>query len=544
MSDVVKIAAIQLSTENVNNVSKIIELTHAAAKRGAKLVAFPECALGGYIFNSFENAYQSAVPIPSPVIDKLCQVAKEDKVYIASGIAERSSYPAIYNSAVLLGPDASIVGVYRKNNIFTADKLWFKPGDGSCAVFSTDIGNISMFICADGRVPENARKAALGGADILLNLSNWGTLHQYLYYVPTRAIENRVWIVAANKIGDDPPYSYYGHSFIVDPDGNFIVEGGEDKDDIICADIAPAKARDKKVNANNDIFKDRRPETYALLEHGPFPITELVKKPVIPDQMCIQAGTIQFAPLSGEIEANLEKVQSFLRFFGRFSNLIVLPELCLTGSTFMESEQAAKVAQEVPGEVTNKLGEITKVTGCYIIAGLIERAQNDTLYNTAIFLGPDGLIGKYRKKHLWNTEKAWCTPGDTKYRVFETEFGNVGIMIGYDGFFPEVSRILACLGADLIAWPCKWSNQAYARHICQCRALENRTFVIAANRIGKEYSEEYVGQSMIVNPIGEVLSISSSDREEYTQFYMVDLAMSRSKKMGKDSWCVPPVLKQ
>lgn len=168
----------------------------------------------------------------------------------------------------------------------------------------------------------------------------------------------------------------------------------------------------------------------------------------------------QFAPLIAEAAA--KKV-----------DLVVLPE---TLTYYRTPGTYADVAESIPGPSTDYFGSLAKEHDLYVVAGLIERDEH-LIYNVAVLLGPDGkLIGKYRKVTLPRSEiEGGVTPGN-QYPVFDTRFGKVGMMICYDGFFPEVARELTNRGAEVIAWPVWGCNPLLA----EARACENHVYVISS----------------------------------------------------------------
>lgn len=168
----------------------------------------------------------------------------------------------------------------------------------------------------------------------------------------------------------------------------------------------------------------------------------------------------QFAPLIAE--AAKQK-----------ADLVVLPE---TLTYYGTGKKMDECAETIPGPSTEYFGQLAQKHDLYIVAGLVER-EGKTLYNTAALLGPDGrLIGKYRKVTLPRSEiEAGITPGHD-YPVFDTRFGKVGMMICYDGFFPEVARALAIQGAEVIAWPVWGCNPMLAA----ARACENHVYVVSS----------------------------------------------------------------
>jgi predicted amidohydrolase len=229
----------------------------------------------------------------------------------------------------------------------------------------------------------------------------------------------------------------------------------------------------------------------------------------------MKAGLYQFNPAFGRKEENLNKVASALK--DADLQLLVLPEFFATGYQFRSKDEVAELSENVQnGQTTEFLCEISREKGIYIAAGLPER-DIDKFYNSAVLTSPDGLIGVYRKTHLYLEEKLYFSPGDTGFKVWDTEIGRIGIMICFDWFFPEAMRCLALKGADIVAHP---SNLVlpYCPDAMPLRCLENRVFSITANRIGTEDRTEgkplkFIGKSLIVSPRGEVLADAPAEEE-------------------------------
>jgi predicted amidohydrolase len=247
----------------------------------------------------------------------------------------------------------------------------------------------------------------------------------------------------------------------------------------------------------------------------------------------MRAGFLQFNPVFGDIRGNVEKVARMLET--QSADLIVLPELFNTGYQFISMQEVRELSEEVPsGYTTHKLLQLSKEKSCYIVAGLAERDGN-SFYNSALLIGPEGFVGIYRKTHLFSEEKSWFSPGDTGFRVWETPFGNIGIMICFDWFFPESARTLALKGADIIAHP---SNLVlpHCPDAMVTRCLENRVFSVTANRTGAEErgGKEplvFIGTSEIVSPSGKILRRAARDKEELG-FAEIDPAEARDKNLN------------
>ncbi len=224
------------------------------------------------------------------------------------------------------------------------------------------------------------------------------------------------------------------------------------------------------------------------------------------DISVMKAGFFQFEPLFGQKEKNISRVAEALR--GIDSQLLVLPEFFATGYQFVSVDEVTALAEPVPkGPTTEALSELSRKHNMFIVGGLPERAGN-RFYNSAVFTGPQGFIGIYRKTHLFFEEKLWFTPGDTGFNIFSTEIGVIGIMICFDWFFPEALRALALQGAQVIAHPANLVLP-HCPAAMPIRCLENRVYAITANRTGMEQRKEgahltYIGTSQIVAPDGTV----------------------------------------
>lgn len=534
-----KVAAVQMLSfegEAERNLARMLERIDEAARAGARLIVFPEASNNGYFFEDRADAHQKATPIPGPFTRALGQAAHRHGVYVVAGLFEQGERDDVFNCAVLIAPTGEVAGKYQKNFFIKADKRWFVPGQTGFATFETPLGNLGFFVCADGRIPESARCLALGGAEILVNPTNWGAPDQYLYHVPTRAVENRCWVVGATKPRrplDQPQemlaYNRFtGCSFIMNPSGEVLAQAGPDDETIIYADVVPAKARDKSVGANNDLFADRRPELYGLLTkvYEDTPLSQVMNEPIVPDRMVRQIAAVQVSAPGAPAEVLKAAIAQCIEAQRNHGvDLAVLPEHFLfeLDAIARDPQQAADVSRDALAQ----LEALCRRIGLWLFAHLVEDERGH-FFSTVYAIGPDGLAGKYRATHLWACERDWATPGDD-IPIVQTPFGNVGIMVGYEGMIPEVARVLALRGADLIAWPTSWRSPAEFRYIVHERAMENRVIVIAANR----QDSVVAGPSVLIQPAGYPQNTLASEfphgkRGFVTRF--AQLSSSRSKR--------------
>jgi len=244
----------------------------------------------------------------------------------------------------------------------------------------------------------------------------------------------------------------------------------------------------------------------------------------------MRVGFVQNNPVFGDVQNNFGRIEELLA--GHRADLFVLPELFATGYQFKNMEESGSFAELVPGGVTTSvLTTLSKKMNAFFIAGLAE-TEGKQVYNSAIITGPEGYIGKYRKIHLFDTEKDCFQKGDLPLQVFDIAGAKIGVMICFDWRFPETARALALMGAEVIAHP----SNLVLTHCPQAmitRCLENRVFGITADRVGIENRIDgdplnFIGQSQVVDPNGNIL-IRASIADEEVHTVHLDLDLARDK---------------
>lgn len=239
----------------------------------------------------------------------------------------------------------------------------------------------------------------------------------------------------------------------------------------------------------------------------------------------------QFAPELGAPERNRARILSALE--GVSADVIVLPELATTGYLFVSPEEMKAWAEPVPGPTTERLCAFARRRSCHIVLGIAERVGGD-VYNSAVLIGPEGIVGTYRKMHLFDEEKRCFKPGDLGFPVFDVAGVRIGLLVCFDHFFPEAARSLALQGAQIIGHPANLILPGLGQLTTRVRALENRVFWILANRIGTEErgsrSLTFTGRSHIVAPDGEVL-LEASPHEERIGIVEIDPTRADDKRV-------------
>jgi N-carbamoylputrescine amidase len=251
----------------------------------------------------------------------------------------------------------------------------------------------------------------------------------------------------------------------------------------------------------------------------------------------ISIACLQTSPVLGDREANLAALDAAIaEAAGRGARLVVAPELCLSGYVFASREEAYSLA-----ETPDALVELARAHGVHLVAGFAER-DGVKLYNSAAIAGPNGLLGVYRKLHLWGEEALYFEPGDRGMPVFHTPFGRLAAMICYDAWFPELWRLAAVQGADLVCLPTNWvpipgqaANQnAMANVLCMAAAHSNALWVAAADRVGMERGQPFIGQSLIVAPTGWPAAGPAPEHETALLMVETDLSAARRQRAFND----------
>jgi predicted amidohydrolase len=247
----------------------------------------------------------------------------------------------------------------------------------------------------------------------------------------------------------------------------------------------------------------------------------------------IKMAAVQMEPKLMKVKENLESIVTATRkaAYNR-ANLIVFPECSLTGYIFSSRREALSFAETIPGPGTERVASICQELKVYVIFGLLEK-EGDRLFNATAFVGPKGLIAGYRKNHLpFLGVDRFVDIGDKPFQVYQTPVGNIGLLICYDIAFPESSRVMTLLGADILALSTNFPQgrgEKYS-HVIYARAFENRVHLVSSNRVGSERGYSFSGLSEIVDASGEVLSLASPDKEEII-YGEVSLDLARQKHL-------------
>ncbi|TWT47401.1 N-carbamoyl-D-amino acid hydrolase [Botrimarina hoheduenensis] len=249
-------------------------------------------------------------------------------------------------------------------------------------------------------------------------------------------------------------------------------------------------------------------------------------------------------PCQPEVVANRDRAEQLVRDAAkRGAQVICLQELFdarYCGQTV--DVKGYELAEPLPSPTTERFGRLAGELGVVLIVPIYEEARPGVYFNSVVVYDADGsLVGKYRKTHIPDgpqyLEKYYFTPGDLGYKVFPTRFGVLGVAICWDEWYPEVARIMALMGAEILFYPSaigsepdepELSTQEAWKTVIRAHGVANNVFVAAVNRVGVEDQMTFYGGSFLSGPLGEVLC-EGRDREEVL-IASADLAQIRKAR--------------
>ncbi|MHB8566325.1 MAG: nitrilase-related carbon-nitrogen hydrolase [Nitrososphaerales archaeon] len=249
----------------------------------------------------------------------------------------------------------------------------------------------------------------------------------------------------------------------------------------------------------------------------------------------IRGAFVQTKPIFGENELNSENAINLASKVK--SDIYVFPELGNTGYAFRSKEESLTLSESIKsGKSIEIFRSFSQKNKCVVVAGIAER-EKDKVYNSSVVIERGEVLGTYRKMHLFYRERFWFSPSDDGFKIFELKsLGcTIGVLICFDWIFPEAWRELALRGADIVCHPSNLVIPGKAQIGTMVRAIENRIFVITANRVGSENRGskdkfKYTGRSQIISPLMEKLA-SANGTEAVARSAILHLSKARNKNV-------------
>ncbi|MBT9258806.1 MAG: carbon-nitrogen hydrolase family protein [Clostridiales bacterium] len=459
------VAAVQMEPQKGRvreNLERLLALTDQAVERGARLVVWPEMATTGYIFSGPEEVEPLAEDARGETFEAISAYCRKRNVCICYGFAEKDPETGLlYNSASLVDDKGELKALYRKTHLWGEDVRWATPGT-AWQVVDLPFGKVGILICRDADFPEPARILRQLGAEIILHPVNW------LSPAPsptwrTRALENGVAWVAANRWGEEDGVAFSGGTSILSPEGE-ILDVLSRGDGVVVASVPLREGEEPSL-----------PRAFArrlLLNPQLYPSK---KEDYPPGKVAVvQRGVAPGEPVS--MKASLEEGLKNLSG-GEVPQVVVLPQW-VAARDVRGPRDLASWAEPLPGPGSDWLLQWARRLNTYVITTLLEWAEGD-LYLTTVAMGPEGLLHQQRALVLPPEARPWAQAGEG-YRLWDSPWGKAVLLTLHELRDPEPLRLAAIQGARLAF--VSGDGEGIPTWLLRARAMENQMLLAVANR--------------------------------------------------------------
>ncbi len=488
-SAVVRVAAVQFAVgvDVDANLATCLHWLAEAGKCQPDLVVLPEFSNHASWYDDQAHCHQVSVDIDGEFLQAIASAARDISAYVVVNCTLRREADVCSGTSVLFSPQGEILGTNDKQVLIGHENQFLRRAPEMGPVIQTEIGRLGMYSCMDGVVAETPRALALRGAQILCNSLNSFATDEGSLHIPVRAAENRVFVVAANKVGPLIPeallepvsqqtgipvrfLSGAGDSQIVAPDGTVLAMASPDKAEVIWADIDLEELDEAMRPDGTDVIAARRPELYGALGENP----ETQPEPAFAGAAEVSVAAIQLPGLgAGSVEAAVQAIRDAVTAGAKY---IVLPELFFAAPyTDAEIALAAEESRQVVDAIARACG------GSKVALSIIEN-DADNYHFVAVVVGRDGICLRQPLLHRSDTY-GWSRLGN-EIVTAQFEDAHVAVLCGDDAIYPEVSRLLAMRGVDLLLVPCAPQEEWELRTGLVERAAENRINLVAACQPG------------------------------------------------------------
>lgn len=461
---IVRVAAAQFAvTEDVAaNLATCLRMSDRAADEGAQVVVLPEFCNHVSWYDDRVHARRMALTLDGPFVAALGAKARERGIHLMANCTLAREDGRTTGSNLLFSPAGKILAVTDKQVLMGSERDHLDPAIAASPVVDVEFGRVGLYSCMDGVINETPRMLGVGGAQVLLNSLNSFALDEASLHVPVRAVENRVWVVAANKVGPLVPARSIdvvaervgvpagllhgaGESQIVAPDGTVVAIAPRTGEAVVVADIDVAAADDKRRPDGTDVMAARRPELYGPIVAAP----RGRQRPAGAEELA--AAVV--SPADGDDLSAL-----LANALATGARLVVLPELA--------GLEPARIVAALAG---SDAVVATSVADGDVHAGLV--------------LSADGVVLRQPQLHAC-ARHAWATAYGDGLAVADLPWGRLALVVGDDALYPETFRLAALQDVDVVAVPFTVQAATDLDPLLLERAAENRLNVAVASRRG------------------------------------------------------------
>ncbi len=471
------------------NLQTCLRMIDQAAAHHPQVMVLPEFVNHLAWYENAEHCYAVAVPLEGEFIDAIAAKAAAHRCYIKINVTLRRENGRVTGTNILLGSQGQLLGITDKQILMGNENNFLQPATEIAPILATDMGDVGMYCCMDGVIPEVARALAVRRPQLLLNSLNSFAFDEASLHIPVRAAENKVFIVAANKVGALVPLYRLesaaarlkiaphflhgaGESQVVGPDGRVLAKGPRTGEAVVVADIDLSEADDKRRPDGTDILTSRRPSLYAPI--GQAPVGSRQKAGVVE----IRAGVFQ--PAENGEHAIGEVAEALSAAVAQSAQFIVLPELFYLPTHFAADLAAAEVlSQRMIADLQAALAR--HGSDAYVATSVVERGAEGWGHAGALF-HRSGVVLRQSQLHACGRHPWVNTLGDSLATV-DLPWGRVALVVGGDAIYPETFRLAALQNVEVVGAPTQvlesWENALGFPE----RAAENRMNVVVGSRV-------------------------------------------------------------
>lgn len=486
-----RVAAVQFAViSDVNaNLATCLRMIDQAAEQKPHLMVLPEFINHLAWYDDAAHSYRVAVDLDGEFLQAIAAKAAQHQCYIKVNVTLKRADGKVTGTNVLFGPDGTRLAVNDKQILMGNENNFLERATENGPITPTPFGPVGMYACMDGVINEVTRGLALRGAHVLLNSLNSFAHDEASLHIPVRAAENKVFVIAANKVGAlVPPHMaevaaarlkiapHYlhgaGESQIVAPDGTVLAKAPREGEAVVVAEIDVRQAENKLRPDGTDVMATRRPELYGPIGQEPRENTRQL------GATNAQAAVLQLAANGPEaVEEAAEAITEAARAGVQF---LVLPELFHLKDGRVQNVESALLESE---KMLAVLDEAVRAAGnIYVTVSAVKRAANG-LQHVSLLLGPSGVVLRQPQLHACGRHP-WVSALGNGLLFADLPFGRAALVVGNDSIYPETFRLAALQAVEIVGVPTtlleKWEMETGLLE----RAAENRMNVIVASRPG------------------------------------------------------------